>query len=937
MDSKYLKRGSEWRKWDLHIHTPASFQWNGGKLLRNMDSLETEESMQKFISVINDSSTEAFCVMDYWTFDWVIALKKYTKLHPDELKKRVFYGIELRVESSTDYRLNIHAILSDELSVQQLNDFKSSLKVRIGNTLKSLSEEALVQFALQLDESNARDHGYENPDILSEESLWELGSKTSIITRDSLTDAVKALPKGKAYILMPYDTSDGLLRLDWSSYPSDDIYFMRTAAIFEARDQRNIDLFNGNKTEENKQFYKNFFKTIGNIPKPCVSGSDAHSFSDYGKCPDNKFTWIKADTTFEGFKQILYEPIDRIKIQELIPENKGDYLVIDNVNFIDDGFSPEKIFLSQNLTTIIGGKSTGKSLLLRNIAQTIDPEQVKSRIEEVDLKEYSKEISDFRATWKDAQEFKKNEVSSVAKKIIYLPQSYLNRITDKKEGKAAIEEIIKKVLSQGVDTQKSFDQLEELQRTNEKQISTSIENLFFTRQDIISKSESIKEIGDKAGIENEIKKLSEIVATLKATSGLNPEEIEEYNSQISQYKELRTQYENINRDKIVVERIKTNLVINPLDLSLLSQKAKDKLQEKVDTIEKFYLESIELLISEYIKELKDESTNLKRKLEKLHQLLAPIQLKLQESKALDDNIKNLENEETKLKKINEEELLLNKKKDEYMKLQEEIVKLHNNFYENIFNAKTEILKQKEISKPLSFDISIDFNKDSFKKDFIEEVCDLRKLGQFEDGLLQKYCSGDSSEFKSDIKKMVSGILNGKLSLKVNYTKQEAIRKLLQNWSTFNYQITQDGDELSNMSPGKKSFVILKLLIELDNSKCPILLDQPEDDLDNRSVYDDLVQFIKNKKKERQIVIATHNPNLVVGADAECVIVANQDGEKMKNETYQFEYVSGALEDTFVDKDIKLVLYHQGIQEHVCDVLEGGKVAFENRKNKYNLN
>jgi hypothetical protein len=66
-----------------------------------------------------------------------------------------------------------------------------------------------------------------------------------------------------------------------------------------------------------------------------------------------------------------------------------------------------------------------------------------------------------------------------------------------------------------------------------------------------------------------------------------------------------------------------------------------------------------------------------------------------------------------------------------------------------------------------------------------------------------------------------------------------------------------------MSPGKKSSVLLKLLIQLDNSLCPILLDQPEDDLDNRSIYDDLVNFIKEKKKSRQIIIATHNPNLVV--------------------------------------------------------------------------
>ena len=57
----------------------------------------------------------------------------------------------------------------------------------------------------------------------------------------------------------------------------------------------------------------------------------------------------------------------------------------------------------------------------------------------------------------------------------------------------------------------------------------------------------------------------------------------------------------------------------------------------------------------------------------------------------------------------------------------------------------------------------------------------------------------------------------------------------------------DGDEIKKMSPGKKALVLLKLLINLAESKCPILIDQPEDDLDNRSVFVELVDFIRNMK------------------------------------------------------------------------------------------
>ena len=202
--------------------------------------------------------------------------------------------------------------------------------------------------------------------------------------------------------------------------------------------------------------------------------------------------------------------------------------------------------------------------------------------------------------------------------------------------------------------------------------------------------------------------------------------------------------------------------------------------------------------------------------------------------------------------------------------------------------------------------------------------------------MQDYNFSNSTNFKADIEKIIKAILNEKITLKNSYSKKEAITRLTQSWFTFDYKIKQNGDEISEMSPGKKSFVLLKLLIELDNSKCPILLDQPEDDLDNRSIYNDLVKFIKTKKKERQIIIATHNPNLVVGADSECVIVANQSGDKSKNKTYQFEYVQGALENTFLDETSQYVLEQRGIQEHVCDILEGGKIAFEQRKKKYNF-
>ena len=91
--------------------------------------------------------------------------------------------------------------------------------------------------------------------------------------------------------------------------------------------------------------------------------------------------------------------------------------------------------------------------------------------------------------------------------------------------------------------------------------------------------------------------------------------------------------------------------------------------------------------------------------------------------------------------------------------------------------------------------------------------------------------------------------------------------------------------------------VLRLFLQISSAEYPILIDQPEDNLDNRTIYDLLCKIVKETKIDRQIIIVSHNANLVVATDSENIIVANQEGqdpEKKKSE-YRFEYVNGALE------------------------------------------
>lgn len=119
---------------------------------------------------------------------------------------------------------------------------------------------------------------------------------------------------------------------------------------------------------------------------------------------------------------------------------------------------------------------------------------------------------------------------------------------------------------------------------------------------------------------------------------------------------------------------------------------------------------------------------------------------------------------------------------------------------------------------------------------------------------------------------------------------------------------------------------------------PLLIGQPEDDLDSRSVCDVLVKDLMQRKRERQIIMVTHDANLVIGADAEEIIVANRHGDDRPNKHGRmFDYVSGLLEYIKPrNRHAKFVLESMGIREHACELLDGGTDAFQKRKDKYRI-
>jgi len=218
--------------------------------------------------------------------------------------------------------------------------------------------------------------------------------------------------------------------------------------------------------------------------------------------------------------------------------------------------------------------------------------------------------------------------------------------------------------------------------------------------------------------------------------------------------------------------------------------------------------------------------------------------------------------------------------------------------------------------------------DLFKK--IKGIAEAIELGEIED------ISGEMENFYNTFEKNKGGesldirsqLLKGKKALDFyNWFFDTTDFKVA-------YNIKYQGTSLELLSPGKKGVVLLLMYLVLDTEgTIPLIIDQPEENLDNKSVFPSLVDYFRKIKRRRQVLVITHNPNLVLNTDAEQIIVANFDAVPSFQPS-RISYISGAIENSFVSKKAKIPLEKRGIREHGLDILEGGKVAFKKRREKY---
>jgi hypothetical protein len=951
--NKYPK-GSEWRKWDLHIHAPSS------ALNNQFDGQTEEEKWEKYFEKLSSLKDIAVLgITDYFSIEGykkVIGEKNKGNLANVDL---ILPNVEMRIipVTKTDTPINLHIIFSPEIVDELDTYFFSELEYEYQNVKYKCTRDGITKLG----------KAYKNDNQLDDNTAYIVGIeqfKTDIKDINNIFQK-HSIIRNNSVVLVSNSNNDGNSGIQHSSLTSTRENIYRFADFIFSGNPNDREYFLGKRSDNEIEIIRKYGRL-----KPCVHGSDAHCLEKICKPDLDRYTWIKADPTFNGLKQLIYEPETRVRIQSQKPENKTSYLVIDKVRFIDNtgqkSFSNEWIELNENMNVIIGGKSSGKSLLSYFIAKTIDPNQIKELTNKKELKDYSfgsvAEGFDFEVLWKDGV---KNALSQKeedkARQVTYIPQLYINKLAEEKNAES-LDKLILEILLQNDDFSTFYKQTINTIEEKKKNIGISVNELFNQLNILKNQQEEFRKLGDKGAIINEIELTNKKIKELIDKSNLTDDENKAYKeldslkikntAEITRLKEITTQlivlkeFINSSADTITKsiqsksDEIKILLGEETEDYKIIKDITSKFCLAMNEQVANFVSENFAILnkYEEEINKLENENTFLVEKMK-------PFVEKLKDREQITELEKHLKEQNNIVNSIQEKELLIKSLEDRIKTIINQALENYECIYENYISLKTELGKEnyKNITNDIQLTVDLKFDCDEFSAEFMDMF---NKTKSFK--YVCEYIDESTKQFKfredyfiDDIKHLLDNIIDEKstaLELKANKDRKTAVHKLFEDYFKLKYCLYKDGDPIYNMSPGKQGLVLLQLFLHLSNAKHPIIIDQPEDNLDNRTISSELVRFIRNKKIERQIVLVTHNANIAVLGDAEEIIVANQAGQQIDrdNLAYKFEYVTGALEHSFENPANNGILYKKGIKEHTCEILEGGKDAFKIREDRYGI-
>lgn len=880
-----------WNKWDLHLHSPYT----------NMASNFKGASLDDYAKKIKEQNLALIGVTNYFYFKEGELESIREALRLNNCDTTVLGNIEFRINQPNKEGewINIHIIFAEHINTKTINDHLSRLAV----TNTTLGSKAVW---------------------CSEESVKESQLDVSQIVVDpyKLVDHLKSsLAFGRDFIIAMCPNGYGGFQPNRHEG--------RSVAIALEMDKISQIVFG---RPRDRKFFLDSTRYDNAQEKPVFTCSDAHSLEAIGE----KYAWVKAKPNFKGLRQVVFEPDDRIQqdadfINNLFIKPYFSRIAVKGKIFDESsiGFAEQSIPLNPNMVAIIGGRGAGKSLLLDALFSRLDNCQGSEKVRGVKVEDLSITLNQGGT---DGEEIVFDGLNGDSYSYLHVSQGNIHSFS---KDPASLSEEIKRMLG-----------------------------IRFVPYDAIASQELTQILGDYRAFVD--------YWNAKDASGANINKPKYQVRIVDKNTQLIATLTNP-QNRALIERYQINsTTIN--EKKSFTSRSGEILSEIIRSIEKLNTRVVEynsyrdseqkispILVDDTIKGINANNASADAHILELERDNAAIREEFA-VQGINQDITSL------LHKVTEYQYAIDQAKQKIVEID-----IKTKEYHTYVNRRGELagkynayVERSRLEVDTAFGMLQQENPawNEEQNKLVQSILqDINIIGRtmfdvhgFYNGLERCVNKGKfrSSADKSSTEKLISTfcvqtkedffrLLSGQKMMSVDgamcsieeffwkeeYFNQGGRYELINylfspaNIKTYLYvnaDFTYKGKPVHKLSVGQRGTFYVCLKLATDPFGSPFIFDQPEDDLDNEFIVRQLVPLFNTIKKYRQVIIVTHNANLVVNSDAEQVIIANNDGDLIS-------YSAGALEDGDVRAGT-------GVRSKVCSILEGGHTAFEKRERKY---
>lgn len=979
-------RGSEWHRWEPHIHAPGTVLNNqfgsGDPWSDYLDSLETLSP-----------AIEAMAVTDYYVTDTYETLLEFKAAGRLPSIKLIFPNIELRLDvAAKNGFVNIHLLVSneDKNHLPELKRILKRLQFSAHNDRYDCTRDELIRLGKKTD-----------PTIIDDGAALKVGATQFKVNFSELRTVIQGSEWAKKNILIAVagGAGDGTSGLKLAADTTVRQEIEKFAHIIFSSSPAQREFWLGQKDGNPPEVLLARYDGC----KPCLHGSDSHTQASVGQPTDNRFSWVKGGLEFDALRQACIDPEGRAFVGEKPPHTAMPSQVIAEVTIENaEWMTTPTITLNPGLVAIVGARGSGKTALADMIAAGCDAVSdlgwaSGTEISASFLARARELIGDAKVnlTWGGGSSVGRHldgrdaDHHTSFPRARYLSQQFVEELCSShgvSDGLIAeIERVIFESHTQDAqDGASSFDELRDHQVGR-------------YRQARVREADGISDISSRIATEHEKENQ---VATLTTQVQQKEKLIAGYNSdlgklvvkgteqQVARHTELnlaaqkvRTRIQSFTGQRrtflALQDEVKSMRVTQAPEMlrqsqsrhlnSGLNQGQWDEFlltyQGDVDTSLASYLTWADSHIaqlngtpvppSDPNVELVAAGLNLETvplsllsaEMTRLETLLSADKLIRDQFAALtkrigQENI-NLQSSKTKLEDaqgaIARRKELQTDREEAYERVFDAIIQEQKSLEELYEPLMQRLAASSGTLKKLSFTVRRIADVATWAIKAEEQLLDRRKAGPFngrgslvaiaEKLLKSAWETGSAADIKNAMKSFLA-LHQPDFLQHAPYGPQQqnefrAWAKDMAQWLfstdhiTVRYEIAYDGIEIQKLSPGTRGIVLLLLYLALDDADDrPLIIDQPEENLDPKSVFDELVSLFITAKTKRQVIIVTHNANLVINTDADQIIIATA-GNHQPGGLPSISYQSGGLENA-------------AIRVAVCEILEGGDKAFRER-------